>query len=105
MQQKNNSLKTELKKTDIPKIMEVSDVVQEAKGQKSFFFMHSVACKPGQFIMVWIPGLDEKPMAVSYWKKNEFAFTSHAIGKFTNALDTLKKVAKAFDVSVDDLIK
>ena len=91
MQQKNNSLKAEHYKTDIPQILEISDVMQEAKDQKSLFFKHSIDCKPGQFLMIWIPGLDEKPMAVSYWKRNEFAFTSHAIGKFTNALDTLKK--------------
>ena len=81
----------ELKKTDIPQMLEIGDVVQEAKEQKSFFFKHNLQCKPGQFVMVWISGLDEKPMAVSYWKKNEFAFTSKAIGKFTNSLDKLKK--------------
>ena len=84
----------ELKKTDIPKIMDISEVVVEGKNHKSFFFNHSMESKPGQFIMVWIPGLDEKPMAVSYWKKNEFAFTSKAIGKFTNILDKLKKGGK-----------
>ena len=78
-------------RTDIPKMMEITNVVHEGKGQKSFFFKHSIDCKPGQFIMVWLPGIDEKPMAVSYWKKNEFAFTSQAIGKFTKALDALKK--------------
>ena len=71
--------------------MEISRVVQEGKSRKSFFFKHPLKCRPGQFIMVWIPGLDEKPMAVSYLIKNEFAFTSHAIGNFTNALDKLKK--------------
>ena len=95
MQLKNNLLKTELCKTDIPQMLEISEVVQEGKCQKSFFFNHSINCKPGQFVMVWIPGIDEKPMAVSYWKRNEFAFTSHAIGKFTNALDMLKKGDKA----------
>lgn len=81
----------ELLKTDIPQMLEISDVVQEGKGQKSFFFKHSINCKPGQFVMVWLPGVDEKPMAVSYWKKNEFAFTSQAIGKSTNTIDMLKK--------------
>ncbi len=81
----------ELKKTEIPQIMGISDVVAEGKDQKSFFFKQSLQCRPGQFIMVWIPGLDEKPMAVSYWSKNEFAFTSKAIGKFTNALEKLRK--------------
>ncbi len=91
MQLKNNSLKTELCKTDIPKLMEISDVVHEGKAQKSFFFKHRLNCKPGQFVMVWVPNIDEKPMAVSYCSKNEFAFTSQAIGKWTSALDKFKK--------------
>lgn len=82
---------TEICRTDIPKMLKIAKVIQEAKGQKSFFFNHSIDCKPGQFIMVWIPGIDEKPMAVSYWSKKEFAFTSQAIGGFTNALDKMKK--------------
>lgn len=81
----------ELKKTEIPQVMEIAEVVQEAKDQKSFFFKQSLKCRPGQFIMVWIPGLDEKPMAISYWNRNEFAFMSKAIGRFTNALDKFKK--------------
>ncbi|MBI2656289.1 dihydroorotate dehydrogenase electron transfer subunit [Candidatus Woesearchaeota archaeon] len=72
-------------------MMEIGRVVQEARGIKSFFFKNYINCKPGQFVMVWLPGVDEKPMAVSYWKKNEFAFTSSAIGNFTKALNMLKK--------------
>ena len=72
-------------------MLEVSEVVQEGKGLTSFFFKHNLDCKPGQFIMVWLHGFDEKPMAVSYLTKNEFAFTSQAIGKFTNALEKIKK--------------
>ena len=71
--------------------MKISDVIEEAKGQKSFFFSKSIDCKPGQFIMVWLPGVDEKPMAVSYWNENEFAFTSQAIGRFTSSIGSLKK--------------
>lgn len=78
-------------KTDIPQMLEISEVVLEGKGQKSFFFKHSLDCKPGQFVMVWLPGFDEKPMAVSYLSKNQFAFTSHAIGTFTKALENIKK--------------
>ena len=75
--------------------MEISDVIQEGKAKKSFFFNEHINSKPGQFVMVWLPGIDEKPMAVSYRSRNEFAFTSHAVGKFTNALDKLKKCDKA----------
>jgi dihydroorotate dehydrogenase electron transfer subunit len=81
----------ELQRTDIPQMLEITDVVREGKGQKSFFFRHSINCKPGQFIMAWLPGFDEKPMAVSYHSKNEFAFTSNTIGMFTKKLDSLKK--------------
>ena len=78
-------------RTDIPKMLEIADVVHEGKGQKSFFFRHSIEFRPGQFIMVWLHGVDEKPMAVSYHSKKEFAFTSQAIGNFTNEIDKLKK--------------
>ncbi len=84
----------ELCKTEIPQMMEIDKVIQEARGIKSFFFKNYINCKPGQFIMVWLPGIDEKPMAVSYWKKNEFAFTSSAIGNFTKDLNMLKKGGK-----------
>ena len=74
-------------KSDIPQMLEIADAVQEGKAQKSFFFRHTIESKPGQLIMVWLPDVDEKPMAVSYYNKNGFAFTSQAIGKFTNALE------------------
>ena len=81
-------------RTDIPQMLEIAEVVQEAKNQKSFFFNHHIDCRPGQFVMVWLPGVDEKPMAVSYHKKNKFAFTSQSIGKFTKALENLRKGGK-----------
>ena len=81
----------EIIRTEIPQMVEISEVVSEGKGQKSFFFKGNIDCKPGQFVMVWLPEVDEKPMAISYWKKNEFAFTSQAVGKFTDTLDKLRK--------------
>ena len=81
----------ELCKRDVPTMMEISEVVKEGKGIKSFFFRHFLDSKPGQFIMVWLPGVDEKPMAVSYLNKKEFGFTTQAVGKHTNSLCDLKK--------------
>jgi len=81
----------EITRTEIPQMMEITKVVSEGKGQKSFFFKQNIDCKPGQFVMVWLPEVDEKPMAVSYYKKGEFAFTSQIVGGFTKALDSLKK--------------
>ena len=83
-------MKNEFKK-ELPKMLEVSKVVKEAKNQRSFFFKHKLDCKPGQFLMVWIPGKDMKPYAVSYHSKNEFGITSKIYGPFSAALDKVKK--------------
>ena len=78
-------------KKDVPKILKINKIVSESKNHKSIFFKNKLDCKPGQFIMVWLPGVDEKPMAVSYLSNNEFAFTFQIIGKFTKALSKLKR--------------
>ena len=41
---------------------------------------------PGQFIMVWIPGVDEIPMGISHIGREEISFTVHRVGEATNAL-------------------
>jgi dihydroorotate dehydrogenase electron transfer subunit len=75
----------------LPTIFEVSRVVVEAKGVKSIFLKGSFPSRPGQFVMVWLPGIEEKPMAISETTKDEFAFCYHTVGKFTKACDKLKK--------------
>jgi len=78
-----------LLKSDMPTVLPISRVIREGKDQKTIFVKHIEGIKPGQFYMLWIPGLDSKPYAVSYFKKNEIGFTSMAIGKFSNAFDKL----------------
>ena len=78
-------------KTDLPLLIEVSRTIREAKNHKTVFFEHEIDVRPGQFFMLWIPGVDEKPYATAYHSKNEFGFTSHKIGKWTTAFDKLKK--------------
>lgn len=41
---------------------------------------------PGQFIMVWIIGVDEIPMGISHIGGDEISFTAHRIGDATTAL-------------------
>jgi dihydroorotate dehydrogenase electron transfer subunit len=56
---------------------------------KSIFFRDEPSSKaePGQFIMVWIPGLDEIPMSVSYTTKDGFtAISARRVGPATDAL-------------------
>jgi len=45
--------------------------------------------QPGQFVMVWLPGVDEKPYAVSCCDDSQFGITVHKRGRFSTALHEL----------------
>ncbi|MBI3034203.1 dihydroorotate dehydrogenase electron transfer subunit [Candidatus Woesearchaeota archaeon] len=76
-----------------PKIIRISGIKDEAEGIKTIFLRHSMVAKPGQFVMLWIPGIDEKPFAVSYsdQKKGEIGLTVAAVGPFSNRLSSMKE--------------
>ncbi len=61
----------------------------------TLFFDHSICFQPGQFIMVWIPGVDEKPYTISVHTPNRFAITVEAKGLFSR---------KAVDLVPGDLV-
>jgi dihydroorotate dehydrogenase electron transfer subunit len=47
--------------------------------------------KPGQFVMVWVPGVDEIPMSISgYDEEGNWAITVRDVGECTKALNNLK---------------
>ncbi len=75
-----------------PVICRIERVVDEARDRKTF----TVKCpsiagraRPGQFIMVWIPGVDEIPMGLSKIDPPRISFTVHAVGDATRALHRL----------------
>ncbi|MFW3145205.1 MAG: dihydroorotate dehydrogenase electron transfer subunit [Thermoplasmatota archaeon] len=51
---------------------------------------------PGQFLMVWVPGIDEVPMSVSYKLSAPFklGITVQDVGEATNAICSLERGAK-----------
>jgi dihydroorotate dehydrogenase electron transfer subunit len=49
----------------------------------TLYFDYSLEFKPGQFVMVWIPGTDEKPYTISHHTKKGFAITIEAKGIFS----------------------
>lgn len=73
--------------SDVVKIKEVRD---EAYDTKTFVFDWDAEVRPGQFIMIWIPGTDEIPMSVSWTKGREKSVTVKAIGDATRRLHELK---------------
>ncbi len=75
-----------------PETVEVTRVIEEADGVKTIFIRSGIKPKPGQFVMLWVPGVDEKPYAVSYidGKKGEAGITVAAVGNFSRRLCSIK---------------
>ena len=74
-----------------PKIVEITEITKENQNVKTIKFKLLEKTTPGQFFMIWIPGVDEIPMSVSYIDKNVKGFTFRKVGEATDALFKLKK--------------
>jgi dihydroorotate dehydrogenase electron transfer subunit len=49
----------------MPRVVEITDVVAESPRIRTLQFSDSFPFTPGQFVMVWVPGVDEIPMALT----------------------------------------
>lgn len=78
-------------KIEQPIIAETHSIKDEAKDIKTFFFRHMMEAKPGQFFILWLPRVNEKPFGVSYQDKEKFGSTICRVGPFTEKLFKLKK--------------
>ena len=74
-----------------PLITTILSSTQEATNVKTITFQYPGKVSPGQFFMVWIPGVDEIPMSVSSIKQDVKGITFRNIGDATQALYQLKK--------------
>ncbi len=76
--------------------VKIENIEEECKDIKSFTFnisrsnIDNVRPLPGQFIMVWVPGVDEVPMSLSNADSNgNWTITVKKIGDCTEALHNL----------------
>ena len=77
--------------TDLrPVMLKVAEKQVHSDTFASLFFDFSMGFKPGQFVMAWIPGLDEKPYTISHHTPNRFAITVEAKGRFSNRAISLE---------------
>lgn len=74
----------------LPTTISIKEVIDEAEGIRTFVFEHQLNAKAGQFVMLWIPRLDEKPFSVWAKEENEFRVTVSAVGPFSKKLYELK---------------
>jgi len=77
------------KEQKIHRKLTIKQVVDENHKTKTFFFNEDIDIKPGQFIMLWLPVIDEKPFTLSY--KKPAGITVELKGKFTKELFKLKQ--------------
>ncbi|UCH71856.1 MAG: dihydroorotate dehydrogenase electron transfer subunit [Thermoplasmatales archaeon] len=74
-----------------PKITKIIESKKETPDIKTFNFEYAEKTIPGQFFMIWVPGIDEIPMSVSHIDEDIKGITLKRIGDATNALFNLKK--------------
>ncbi|MEK6973177.1 MAG: dihydroorotate dehydrogenase electron transfer subunit [archaeon] len=68
----------------------VIKIVQENPNIKTFYFDKQIDAKPGQFVMVWLPEVNEKPFAFSNLGK-DCSITVQKRGSFTEQLFKIKE--------------
>lgn len=73
--------------------VKVKEVAQETDTAKTIIFSIKeppFAFAPGQFLMVWVPGVDEIPMSISLWEPPRVGITVLPIGEATESLVSLQ---------------
>jgi len=76
-------------KNEKPLILPIKNIITENDRVKTFVFEYEMDFQPGQFVMTWIPGYDEKPFGIVSRKKGEFMITVAAVGESTKALHAM----------------
>ena len=66
--------------------LKVSEITKDSPILKTFSFEHNLRAKPGQFVMVWMPGVDEVPMSIGWQTAKEFRMGIANAGDCTNAI-------------------
>jgi dihydroorotate dehydrogenase electron transfer subunit len=68
------------------RIVRITDVIVENDSVKTLLFSDPNNAYPGQFVMVWVPGVDEIPMSISINSELK-GMTIKEIGEATRALN------------------
>jgi len=75
--------------TEKPLILPIKNIITENERVKTFVFEYEMDFAPGQFVMTWIPGYDEKPFGLVSRVPGEFMITVAAVGESSKALHSM----------------
>lgn len=73
-----------------PEMARIVESRDEAPGLRTIWLERELAVQPGRFIMVWAPGLDEKPYAVSETAPGRIALLVRRRGPFSSRLSEMR---------------
>lgn len=76
-------------KVSLPQPTVIARVIKENDKVKTFITQAKIKAYPGQFVLIWLPRVAEKPFAVV--ADSPLTFTVAKVGNFTRALHKLKK--------------
>jgi len=80
-------------KNNMLRVVRILDIKVENPYVKTIFFNDEMCtlAEPGQFVMVWIPGIDEIPISISsVYPDGSSSITVAAVGEATKALTEMK---------------
>jgi len=72
------------------RVVEIEKIIKETPTIKTFFFRDESQPSPGQFYMIWLPGVDEFPMSISYIGERK-AFSVKLVGEGTRKMHSLSE--------------
>jgi len=72
----------------LPRAYRIERVIQETPFTRSLVLRGRMAAAPGQFVMAWLPDLDEKPFSIS--AVEPLMLTIDRVGPFTEAMHALQ---------------
>ena len=77
-------------KQEKPTILEIKKIKSETPLIKTFSLDYDLRAVPGQFIMLWIPGVDQIPLSISKQNNKSFELSVMKIGEGTKKLFKMK---------------
>ncbi|MFA7685696.1 MAG: dihydroorotate dehydrogenase electron transfer subunit [Candidatus Gracilibacteria bacterium] len=74
-----------------PVALTIKKIIRENENTNTYIFDYNLKSKPGQFVMMWIPGVDEKPFSIAYDDGKQFWLMVCKVGPATEKLFELKE--------------
>lgn len=86
---------SDIQRYDLPEVLPIHNILDESSNTKTIVFdlpeklVENI--KPGEYFMLWLPGVDEKPISVSRVANGLVYFTICSVGSTTETLINCRK--------------